>query len=34
MARFADEVIERIKREVSLLRLVECQGCQPKGKVN
>ena len=30
MARFADEVIERIKAEVSLLRLAESQGYAPK----
>jgi DNA primase len=28
MARLAEEVIERIKTEVSLLRLAESQGCQ------
>ncbi|MBL4827101.1 MAG: toprim domain-containing protein [Spongiibacteraceae bacterium] len=30
MARIADDVIERIKSELSLLRLVESQGYQPK----
>ena len=30
MARIADEVIKRIKEEVSLLRLAESQGYQPK----
>jgi len=30
MARFTDETINRIKTEVSLLRLVESQGYQPK----
>ncbi len=30
MARLPDDVIERIKSEISLLRLVESQGYQPK----
>ncbi|WP_086135649.1 CHC2 zinc finger domain-containing protein [Methylocaldum sp. SAD2] len=30
MARFTDETINRIKTEISLLRLVESQGHQPK----
>lgn len=30
MARLADEVIERIKRDVSLVRLAESQGYQLK----
>ena len=30
MARIAEEVIEQLKAEVSLLRLVESQGHQPK----
>lgn len=30
MGRLANEVVDRIKREVSLVRLVESQGYQPK----
>ena len=30
MARIPDEVVNRLKTEVSLLRLVEGQGYQPK----
>ena len=30
MARLTDETIDRIKTEISLLRLVESQGHQPK----
>ena len=30
MARLADTDIEKLKTEVSLLRLIESQGCQPR----